>query len=131
MYVYFSNFSNFLFNFNSNLIFFPLIFFIFKIYLGLQSHLIEEEAGLLLNEGTTIIIGKVRKNRDGTSSAKRLERLDMCRLNESLPDLLDSSVAKELITLTSTMIRGLKELQRSPLGRLTGAFDEWNKYIYV
>ena len=131
MYVYFSNFSNFLFNFNSNLIFFPLIFFIFKIYLGLQSHLIEEEAGLLLNEGTTIIIGKVRKNRDGTSSAKRLERLDMCRLNESLPDLLDSSVAKELITLTSTMKQGLKELQKSPLGRLTGAFDEWNKYIYV
>ena len=131
MYVYFSNFSNFLFNFNSNLIFFPLIFFIFKIYLGLQSHLIEEEAGLLLNEGTTIIIGKVRKNRDGTSSAKRLERLDMCRLNESLPDLLDSSVDKELIQLTSTMKQGLKELQKSPLGRLTGAFDEWNKYIYV
>ena len=97
----------------------------------MQSHLIEEEAGLLLNEGTTIIIGKVRKNRDGTSSAKRLERLDMCRLNESLPDLLDSSVDKELITLTSTMKQGLKELQKSPLGRLTGAFDEWNKYIYV
>ena len=97
----------------------------------LQSHLIEEEAGLLLNEGTTIIIGKVRENKDGTSSAKRLERLDMCRLNESLPDLLDSSVDKELITLTSTMKQGLKELQRSPLGRLTGAFDEWNKYIYV
>ena len=97
----------------------------------MQSHLIEEEAGLLLNEGTTIIIGKVRKNRDGTSSAKRLERLDMCRLNESLPDLLDSSVAKELITLTSTMKQSLKELQKSPLGRLTGAFDEWNKYIYV
>ena len=86
----------------------------------LQSHAVGEEAGLLLNEGTTLVVGTLRRHR----SANRLNSVELCQLDPNLADMLDiSSRSIKLAELKSMQQReSIGELKTSPLGQMTGVF---------
>ena len=85
----------------------------------LQSHVYGEEAGLILNDGSTVISTSLIDQ----TSAERLNQRDRCALGKGLPDLLDISNETRTDAVSKKQREELELLKQSPLGRLTGVFD--------